>query len=709
MSSKTERAPAPRRLPSLQSRLLVFAAAVLAPVLMGALACGLLLLFSASRSQALAEEMISESAVSVSLFQNLETARIAGSSYMEEGEHEDLAEFRSAAVQVDRALGGSAFDERAERGNLLKVEREWRAAARQLRDSRTGVGTSRDDAADPEDVFETHVNAAISGVGGLVTVSQREIRSDLAATRRINRAQSLVALVALLSSLAVAALLTRRLAAAALRPIHRLTQAARAFGSGHLAHRVAVTSSRELHEMADTFNRMAVALQEQHDQLEQQAFTDSLTGIPNRALFEDRARHALDRTLRTSERVAVLMIDLDDFKLVNDGLGHASGDELIAAAAQRISEATRPSDTVARLGGDEFAVLLESVRGLDDALTAAERIRVLFAAPFDLNGAEVVVSPSIGIAMAQDSIDAEELLRRADLAMYRVKARGKDGSAFFDPAMEDRAVDRLEVLNGLRKAVERNELVVHYQPIVDLESGTVVAAESLMRWDRPGHGLVPPLDFIPFAEETGLILPMGAWILKEACTQAREWQEPGAAPVMVGVNVSARQLMDPDFEHIVSRTLAETGLEPGTLVLEVTESSVMQNPELTIPKLDRIVQSGVLLTLDDFGEGHSSLSHLQRLPVQGLKVARPFVKGLADPHGDSRLVRGIIELAHSLELNLVAEGIELTEQRDALDALGCRLGQGFLFARPLELPAFRALLREQRRSAAAGAAELTSP
>ena len=204
--------------------------------------------------------------------------------------------------------------------------------------------------------------------------------------------------------------------------------------------------------MADTFNRMAEALQEQHDQLERQAFTDSLTGIPNRALFEDRARHALDRTLRTSERVAVLMIDLDDFKLVNDGLGHASGDELIAAAAQRISEATRPSDTVARLGGDEFAVLLESVRGLDDALTAAERIRGLFAAPFDLNGAEVVVSTSIGIAMAQDSIDAEELLRRADLAMYRVKARGKDGSAFFDPAMEDRAVDRLEVLNGLRKA-----------------------------------------------------------------------------------------------------------------------------------------------------------------------------------------------------------------------------------------------------------------
>jgi diguanylate cyclase len=276
--------------------------------------------------------------------------------------------------------------------------------------------------------------------------------------------------------------------------------------------------------------------------------------------------------------------------------------------------------------------------------------------------------------------------------MYRGKEHGKNGTTFFDPAMEDRAVHRLEAVNALRKAIERNEVVVHYQPIVDLETGDVVAAEALMRWDRPGHGLIPPLDFIPFAEETGLIQPLGAWILKEACTQAREWRANGSPAVRVGVNVSARQLIDPQFEHIVSDVLAETGLEPEALVLEVTESSVMQNPEVTIAKLDRIVQTGVLLTLDDFGEGYSSLSHIRRLPVQGLKIARPFVKELEDPEGDSRLVRGIIELAHSLELNLVAEGIELPAQRDALRELGCQLGQGFLFARPLELPALRALL-----------------
>ena len=679
----SQRSPVTRRLPSLRRRLLVFAAAVLGPVLIGALACGVLLLFSATRSQDLAGEMVAESAVSVSLFQNLETARIAGSDYMEEGEREDFVTYRASAREVDRALGGSIFDEPAERSYLRGVEREWHAAAQQLRDSRTGVSTPLDDAGDPEDVFEEHVNAALGGVGGLVTVSQREIRSDLAVTRRLNRAQTIVALIALLSSLAVAVLLARRLAAAVLRPIHRLTQAARAFGIGHLAHRVTVTSSAELHEMADTFNRMAEALQDQHRQLERQAFTDPLTGIPNRALFEDRARHALHRTLRNSERVAVLLIDLDDFKLVNDGLGHACGDELIAAAARRIDDALRPSDTVARLGGDEFAVLLESVGGLDDALSAAERVRGLFGAPFELTGAEVVVSTSIGIAMAQGSPDAEELLRHADLAMYRVKERGKNGSAFFDPAMEDRAVDRLDVRSGLRKALERNELVVHYQPIFALDDDTVVAAEALMRWNRPGHGMVAPLDFIPLAEETGLIQPMGAWILKEACTQAREWRAHGAPAIRVGVNVSARQLMDAHFEDIVSRTLADTGLEPGALVLEVTESSVMQNPEVTIPKLDRIVQSGVQLTLDDFGEGYSSLSHLQHLPVQGLKIARPFVKGLADPQGDSRLVRGIIELAHSLGLNLVAEGIR--GDRAARRAPHARLPHGPGF--PVRAPA----------------------
>ncbi len=687
--------PQARRRVSLRRRLFVFAGAVIAPLVIGALTYGAILLHSSSRSQALAEEMVDESQVSVALFQGLQRARIAGSSYMEEGEREELGEFRVAAKQVDGALASKAFGERGERTRLDRVKRQWTAAVDQLEDSRTGVGSAVDDIADPEDVFEEHMNTAIGGVEQLVAISERESRAALAATRRLNRGQAAIALIALLTSLGIAGLLASRLAVATLRPIQRLTQAARAFGSGHLSHRVEITSSAELHEMAETFNRMAEALQGQHNQLEEQAFTDSLTGIANRALFEDRAAHALQRGSRTGERTAVLLIDLDDFKLVNDGLGHARGDELLALSAGRIADGARASDTIARLGGDEFAVLLEGVRGLDDALGAAERVRRLFDTPFYIDNSDVVVTASIGIAMGSGTVEAEELLRRADLAMYRVKETGKNGAAFFDPAMEDRAVDRLDLLSALRKAIVRDELVAHYQPIVDLETGDVVAAEALLRWQRPGHGLVPPLDFIPLAEETGLIQPIGAWVLHEACHQACAWRKNGAPGVRVNVNVSARQLIDPDFETIVSGALASTGLEPGALVLEVTESTVMQNPELTIPKLDRIVATGVQLTLDDFGEGYSSLSHLQHLPVEGLKIARPFIRELAGTAGDARLVRGIIELAHSLGLTLVAEGIEDEAQRDALRALGCPLGQGFLFARPLEVKALRALLREK--------------
>jgi diguanylate cyclase (GGDEF)-like protein len=691
MAPPTARRPAP----SLQRRLLLFAVAVLAPVLAGALASGLLLLSSAARSQEIAEEVVEESSLSQSLFQSLEAARLAGSGYMEEGEQDDLAAFETAGRSVDRALATDVFDEGDEHERIRALGRDWQAAVRQLRETPTGVGSSSDDAEDPEDVFEEHMNAALTGAEGLVAGSTTEISDDLVAARRSNRNQAAIALAALLVALALAAYLARRLTRGMLRPIHHLTRAARAFGSGHLGHRVTVGSSAELEEVADAFNRMADALQQQHGQLEHQAFTDALTEIPNRALFEERARHALERTAGTGQRLAVLMIDLDDFKLVNDGLGHSSGDELIALAATRLSGAARPTDTVARLGGDEFAVLLEGVRGLDDALAAAERFRRLFDTPFHLGGSDVVVSASIGIALSVDSLNADELLHRADLAMYRVKDRGKDGTAFFDPAMEQRAVKRLDALNALRRAVEGDELVAHYQPIVDLETGRVVAAEALLRWERPGHGLVPPLEFIPLAEETGLITQVGEWVLRAACRQACEWRREGLPEIRVGVNVSARQLLDADFEQMVADVLAETGLEPGALVLEVTESSVMMNADVTIPKLDRIVAGGVRLTLDDFGEGHSSLSHIRRLPIEGLKIARPFVKELADPAGDARLVRGIVELAHSLELRLVAEGIEDAEQREALRALGCPLGQGFLFARPLEPSAFRALLRAQ--------------
>jgi diguanylate cyclase (GGDEF)-like protein len=661
----------------------------------------MLLRDSAAHSEQLAAELVSESRAGVSLLRGMQAARLAGSGYMEGGELDDLAAFRAAERQVEAGLQASAFDEQAERTLLAGIGREWRAAVRQLRATPSGSSEGADGLGDAEDVFEERVNAAIEATEDLVEVSQREADDDLSATRRVARWQELIAIAALLVSLVLAAFLARRMAAALVRPLRELTLAARALGDGTLEHRVPAANSAELLEMGDTFNRMASELRDQHDQLEHQAFTDALTGIPNRAFFEHHARRTLEQSASGGDRVAVLMIDLDDFKLVNDGLGHAAGDELVTLAAARISGAARPSDTVARLGGDEFAVLLERVGSLDDVLAVAERLHRLFDAPFHLQGAEVIVSASIGIALAHDAPDADDLLRRADLAMYRVKADGKKGTAFFDPAMEDQAVTRLDAVSALRSAVDRDELVAHYQPIVDLDSGEVVAAEALLRWERPGHGLISPAQFIPLAEETGLIQRFGAWILREACLQARDWRANGHPLIRVNVNVSARQLIDPRFEQIVQETLDETGLTPDALTLEVTESSVMRNPELTIAKLERIVRTGVRLSLDDFGEGYSSLSHIRRLPIHGLKIARPFVKELGDPAGDPRLVRGIMELARRLELDLVAEGIELPAQRDALRSFGCSLGQGFLFARPLPLPAFRALLRETAKTPSA--------
>lgn len=687
--------PRTRRPPSIRRRLLAFAALILTPVLVGALVSGLVLLRSAASSNQLASEVVRESRASFALLNGLQAARLAGTGYLDEREADELAELESAAAKVEAALRAAAtFDEPLERAALSGAEREWRAAYAELRKSAT---TSKRGALDVEDVFEGQLNTAISVVERLVAHSQNEAEADLAAVRRSSRLQALAALASLLLALAGAVVLASRISAAMPRPLQELTRAARALGAGDLDQRVPEAPSAELRELGETFNRMAAALREQHERLEHQAFHDPLTGVPNRALFERRARAALERSRDSRETLGVLMIDLDDFKLVNDGLGHATGDLLIKLAAERISGAARPRDTVARLGGDEFAVLLEDIRGLDDALAAAERLRRRFDAPFELDGSPVVVSASIGVAVAQGSADPTELLRRADLAMYRVKDHGKDGTAFFDPQMEDHAVRRLDAVNALRNALERDELVAHFQPIVELESGRVMAAEALLRWERPGHGLVPPCDFIPLAEETGLIVPIGAWILKEACTRAREWRADGHALVHVSVNVSARQLLDADFEHMVARTLAETGLDHDALILEVTESTVMQNAELTIPKLERVVATGVRLSLDDFGEGYSSLSHIRRLPIVGLKIARPFVKELGDPNGDPRLVRGVIELARRLELTLVAEGIELRSQEEALRSYGCRLGQGFLFSRPLPAPAFRALLGESLR------------
>ncbi len=670
---------------SLRGRLLLVVLAVTAPLLIGAGLWVALLANSSSDYRQLATEAAEETAASVGLLQRLNEAEESGIDYMAAGGAISPVEFNRIAREIDRELADTErFDEPAEVIAFGSIRRPWRLAKEHISSDGGHV--------EPQDTFAGHMRAAADGLERLMAGSQDENIGELTGTERAARLNWVLGLSGIVAALLLAALLAQRLSKSLLRPLKQLTHAARSLGEGHLDHRVEIDSTDELNELGNTFNAMAEALQRQRRELERHAFSDSLTGLANRALFEDRAAHALDLVAGKGERVAVLVLDVDGFKLINDALGHASGDELLRHAGERMNGSLRPSDTLARLGSDEFAVLLESVRGLDDALGAAERLRQAFVDPFVLKGSEVLVTASVGIAMStEDTGDASELLRRADLAMYRVKAHGRNGCEFFDPAMDDQAADRLEMVNALRRAVERDELVVHYQPIMDLDTGDVSAAEALLRWRRPG-GLVSPVEFIPLAEETGVIVSIGEWVLHQACAEAQHWADEGLPAVPVTVNVSARQLLDPRFESLVAKALATTGLDPARLVLEVTESSVMQNADVTIAKLDRLSETGVRIALDDFGEGYSSLGQLRELPIDILKIARPFVRELTDDQHDPALVRGIIELARSLGLRLIAEGIEYPEQQAILRAFDCPLGQGFLFARPLEAQGLREML-----------------
>ena len=437
-------------------------------------------------------------------------------------------------------------------------------------------------------------------------------------------------------------------------------------------------------------------------QLTHQAFHDPLTGLANRELFRDRVQHALALRTRSHQPLAVLFLDLDGFKAVNDTLGHGVGDLLLKAVSERLQEAVRPGDTVARLGGDEFAVLLEQeLDGLHVAQQVATRFIEQLRTAFALDGHEVFVGASLGIAMATDLDDADELLRNADLAMYRAKALGKNRCEVFEPDMHAAAIDRMEMENDLRYAVVRNELRLHYQPIVELDTGRIVGVEALLRWEHPTRGLVQPLDFIHVAEESGLIVPVGRWVLTEACRQVARWQRETGRSLRLAVNISARQLQAPKLAEHVATTLRTTGIDPHNLVLEITESTLVDDAERTIAKLHLLREIGVRLAIDDFGTGYSSLSYLRRLPVDMLKIDRSFVSGVCTEAELSSLTAAIVGIGRDLGLDTVAEGIESPEQLVALRDMGCALGQGYLYAKPLPPAQLVELLVDMRRASSA--------
>ncbi|HEV2092089.1 MAG TPA: EAL domain-containing protein, partial [Rubrobacter sp.] len=421
------------------------------------------------------------------------------------------------------------------------------------------------------------------------------------------------------------------------------------------------------------------------ERLEHQALHDSLTGLPNRRLFVDRLRQALRRTRRKQNRVAILFTDLDGFKVVNDSLGHDTGDRLLVEVAKRLGSCLRPEDTLARFGGDEFTILIEDVEAPDGAVRVAERITDELREPFTLNGRELYVAASIGVALGSDGTkDAEKLLREADTAMYRAKNQGS-GYEVFDPAMHDRAVNRLELENDLRRAIEENEFVVHYQPILNLQSGDLSGLEALVRWEHPERGLLNPDEFVPVAEESGLVVPMGELVLEEACRQAVAWQRefPRNPPLAVSVNLSGRQLRRPDLHEIIGRALKESGLPASSLGLNITETVYIGALDANTAALDRLKALGIRVSLDDFGSGYSSLSYLKRLPADILKIDKSFTKGLGVEVEDTAIVQTVVDLAHILGMEVVAEGVEIGEQETLLKEMGCDMAQGFFFSKPL--------------------------
>jgi diguanylate cyclase (GGDEF)-like protein len=429
-------------------------------------------------------------------------------------------------------------------------------------------------------------------------------------------------------------------------------------------------------------------------ELAHQAFHDSLTNLANQALFRDRVDHALVRAGRQGQRLAVLFLDLDDFKTVNDSLGHTAGDQLLIAVAERISSCLRVTDTAARLGGDEFAVLVEDARDENEVLAVAERLIEALRAPFEPSDREMFVSASIGIAFDRSGGNSDHLLRNADLAMYTAKRQGKARFAVYQAEMHTAAVDRLEMESDLRRGLSRGELRVDYQPIVTLATGEIVGVEALVRWEHPERGLLPPAAFIPLAEETGLIRELGRQVLVEACSQTRRWQleHPDSGLRSVSVNVSPRQLHHEDLMRHVGEALSVSGLPADSLVLEITETAMMNDTEATIRKLRALKSVGIRLAVDDFGTGYSSLSYLQRFPVDILKIDQAFVAAITSEVTDSSLARAIVSLAQTLHLSAVAEGVENMTQVDVLTGLGCQLAQGFHFARPMSADQVSALL-----------------
>ena len=446
------------------------------------------------------------------------------------------------------------------------------------------------------------------------------------------------------------------------------------------------------------------------DKLNHLAYHDALTDLPNQVLFKDRLKQAIAYSRRSDQMHAVLLLNLDRFKTINDSLGYIAGDRLLQSVAQRLTSCVRESDTVARFGSDEFAVLLTQISRAQDAANAARAIKEVLDQAFICDEQEVFMSTSIGISLyPHDDRDTAGLLKAAGVALDRAKVEGGNSYQFYTAGGTTRALKQLVLESNLRGALERSEFVVHYQPQVTIPDFHLVGMEALVRWKHPKLGLLYPSEFVALAEDSGLIIPLGDWVMRTACLQNKAWQDAGLAPMRLSVNFSARQFQQPAFMSSVAEILKETSLDPRWLELELTESSIMKEPEQAIEKLHELKLMGIRVAIDDFGTGYSSLNYLKRFPIDTLKIDRTFVSDVCkDPH-DTAIVRAIITLGHALDLTVIAEGVETQEQLQYLSSLGCDVVQGFLFSKSLTASAFEELLIEQRRAAASSTSQVTAP
>jgi diguanylate cyclase (GGDEF)-like protein len=431
------------------------------------------------------------------------------------------------------------------------------------------------------------------------------------------------------------------------------------------------------------------------EQIAYLAYHDNLTGLPNNRLFKDRLQQSIAHAERNNSLLAVMFLDLDRFKLINDSMGHNVGDKLLQIIADRLTEGTRRQDSigikvsidansVARLGGDEFTILLEKVSGQQAITTVARRLIELCARPILIDSHEIFTSVSIGISLyPTDGAEVETLLKNADTAMYHAKKQGRNNFQYFDTSMNQASVEQLAIETSLRKAIENNELALHYQPQVSISTGQIVGMEALLRWKHPHKGFISPTAFIPVAEETGLIISIGEWVINEACKQGAEWEKQGYKPVTISVNLSAKQLREERLNDIIARILHETGMNPRYLGLELTESAIIIEPERALARLQSIKSLGIKLSMDDFGTGYSSLSYLKKFPLDTLKIDQSFIHDLATNNEDASLVKAIISMAHSLGMDVIAEGVEQQDQMEFLSVNDCDIIQGYLFSRPL--------------------------